>query len=150
MIELDRDAPLPLGRPARRGDALRDRVGALPAGRPACRRRARWATSSGISFHTVRKAYQRLAEEGSSTSGAGAATWSLERQTLSRAERLERGAGVVEDALHKLVGLGLNDDEVDYVVQEGLQFFERPGVRRALVFAVPLIKRGYPSQRTCC
>ncbi|WP_420457420.1 GntR family transcriptional regulator [Rubrivirga sp.] len=134
MIELDRDAPLPIGEQLVQG--LRYEI-ASGRYRPGSRLPSTRVLGDQleISFHTVRKAYQKLAEEGIVDVRRGAGYVVVERQPLSRAERLERGAGVVEDALHKLVGLGLGDDEVEYVVQEGLQFFERPGTRRALVFA---------------
>lgn len=136
MIELDRDAPLPLA--DQLVEAMRYEIGAgryrpgatLPSTRAL-------GDQLEISFHTVRKAYQRLAEEGIVDVRRGGGYVVVERQALSRAERLERGAGVVQEALHKLVGLGLSDQEVDYVVEEGLQFFERPGARRHLVFAAP-------------
>lgn len=136
MIELDRDAPLPLA--DQLVEALRYEIGAgryRPSTRLPSTRTL--ADQLDISFHTVRKAYQRLAEEGLLDVRRGGGYIVVERQALSRSERLERGAGVVEDALHKLVGLGLSDEEVDYVVEEGLQFFERPGGARALVFAAP-------------
>ena len=136
MIELDRDAPLPLA--DQLVEALRYEIAAgryrTGAGLPSTRA---LGDQLGISFHTVRKAYQRLAEDGLVDVRRGGGYVVVERQTLSRAERLERGAGVVHDALRQLVGLGLSEQEVDYVVEEGLQFFERPGARRALVFAAP-------------
>ena len=134
MIELDRDAPLPLA--DQLVEALRYEI-AAGRYRPGSRLPSTRALGDqlGISFHTARKAYQKLAEEGLLDVRRGGGYVVVERQSLSRAERLERGAAVVEEALHKLVGLGMGDDEVEYVVQEGLQFFERPGGRRALVFA---------------
>ena len=134
MIQLDRDAPLPLA--DQLVEAVRYEIGAgryrpgvrLPSTRVL-------AEQVGISFHTVRKAYQRLAEEGLVEVRRGGGYVVVERQALSRSERLERGAGVVGDALRALVGLGLSDDEVGYVVEEGLQFFERPGAGRTVVFA---------------
>ena len=134
MIELDRDAPLPLA--DQLVEAMRYEI-ASGRYRPGARLPSTRALGEqlGISFHTVRKGYQKLAEEGVVDVRRGGGYVVVERQTLSRAERLERGAGVVEEALHKLVGLGLSDAEVDYAVQEGLQFFERPGAARALVFA---------------
>ena len=134
MIELDRDAPLPLAEQL--VEAMRYEI-ASGRYRPGARLPStrQLGDQLGISFHTVRKGYQRLAEEGIVDVRRGGGYVVVERQALSRAERLERGAGVVEEALHKLVGLGLSDDEVEYVVQEGLHFFERPGARRALVFA---------------
>ena len=136
MIELDRAAPLPLA--DQLVEAVRYEIGAGRY-RPGSRLPSTRALGDQleISFHTVRKAYQRLADEGLVDVQRGGGYVVVERQPLSRAERLERGAGVVEDALHKLVGLGLNDEEVDYVVEEGLQFFERPGGARTLVFAAP-------------
>ena len=134
MIDLDRDAPLPLA--DQLVEAMRYEI-ASGRYRPGARLPSTRALGEqlGISFHTVRKGYQKLAEEGVVDVRRGGGYVVVERQTLSRAERLERGAGVVQDALHKLVGLGLSDAEVDYAVQEGLEFFERPGVARALVFA---------------
>ena len=134
MIELDRDAPLPLADQLVEGlryeiAAGRYRPGArLPSTRAL-------AEQIGISFHTVRKAYQRLAEDGTLEVRRGGGYHVAERPSLSRTDRLERAAGVVQDALHKLVGLGLSDDEVDYVFQEQIQFFERPGPKRSLYFA---------------
>ncbi|MEM0962660.1 MAG: GntR family transcriptional regulator [Bacteroidota bacterium] len=134
MIELDRNAPLPIGEQL--VEAMRYEIASgryTPGSRLPSTRKL--GEQLGISFHTVRKSYQRLADEGLLEVRRGGGYLVVERQTLSKAERLERGAGVVEETLHKLVGLGLDDQEVDYVIQEGLQFFERPGGRRALVFA---------------
>lgn len=136
MIELNRDAPLTIA--DQLVEAMRYEVAAgryrqgerLPSTREMGERLS-------ISFHTVRKAYQKLEAEGVLDVRRGGGYYVAERQALSRAERLERAAGVVQEALQKLVGLGLSEDEVDYAVQEGLQFFERPGPARALYFAAP-------------
>lgn len=133
MIELDRSAPLPIA--DQLVEALRYEIAAgrhLPGERLPSTRTL--ASQIGISFHTVRKAYQRLAEEGLLHVQRGGGYVVVERAVLTRAERLERAAAVVEEALHRLVGLGLGDDELEYVVEEGLQFFERPGRRRTLAF----------------
>lgn len=133
MIELDRDAPLPLA--DQLVEAMRYEI-ASGRYRPGSRLPSTRALGDqlGISFHTARKAYQKLAEEGLLDVRRGGGYIVIERQILSRAERMERGAGVVQEALHKLVGLGLSDAEVDYAVQEAVQFFERPGTARSLVF----------------
>ena len=133
MIELDRDAPLPLA--DQLVEAMRYEI-ASGRYRPGARLPSTRALGDqlGISFHTARKAYQKLAEEGLLDVRRGGGYIVIERQILSRAERMERGAGVVQEALHKLVGLGLSDAEVDYAVQEAVQFFERPGTARSLVF----------------
>ncbi|MEM7787864.1 MAG: GntR family transcriptional regulator [Bacteroidota bacterium] len=134
MIELDRTSPLPLS--DQLVEAIRYEIGAGRY-RPGSRLPSTRALGEqlSISFHTARKAYQRLAEEGVLDVRRGGGYVVVERQALSRADRIERGAGVVEEALHRLVGLGLSDDEVGYVVEEGLQFFERPGGSRSLRFA---------------
>lgn len=91
----------------------------------------------GISFHTVRKAYQELEHEGLLEAQAGRGYVVLERVPAPSADRLERGAAVVQEALHRLVGLGLDDEEVEYLVQEQLAYLSRSGERLALVFAAP-------------
>lgn len=134
MIQLDRDAPLTIADQLVEG--LRYEIAGgkhrpgerLPSTREMGER-------LGISFHTVRKAYQKLESEGVLDVRRGGGYYVAERQALSRAERLERAAGVVQEALQKLVGLGMSEEEVDYAVQEGLQYFERPGPARALYFA---------------
>ena len=63
MIELDRDAPLPLAEQL--VEAMRYEIASgryrPGSGLPSTRV---MGDQLGISFHTVRKAYQRLAEEG--------------------------------------------------------------------------------------
>ncbi len=134
MITLDRDAPLTIADQLVEGLRYEVAAGRYRPGErlPSTRE---MGDRLGISFHTVRKAYQKLETEGVLDVRRGGGFYVAERQALSRAERLERAAGVVQEALQKLVGLGLSEDEVDYAVQEGLQFFERPGPQRALFFA---------------
>lgn len=136
MIELDRDAALPIAEQL--VEQLRYHLAAgryrtgerLPSTRTL-------ADTIGISFHTVRKAYQRLEGEGLLESRIGGGFYVAERPTLSAAERRERGAAVVQEALQKLVTLGLSDDETAYLFDEQRQFFESPGVRRKLLCAAP-------------
>ncbi len=91
----------------------------------------------GVSFHTVRKAYQQLGQEGLLEARVGSGYRVKERAPLSKGERIERGASVVQDALQKLIGLGLHEAEVEYLFQE--QFDLMTGVRSGhkLVFAAP-------------
>ena len=134
MIELDRDAALPIAEQL--VEQLRYHLAAgryrtgerLPSTRVL-------ADRLGISFHTVRKAYQKLEGEGLLESRIGGGFYVAERPTLSAAERRERGAAVVQEALQKLVALGLSEDEAEYLFEEQLQFFESPGVRRKLLCA---------------
>src|SRR6056297_1235930 len=65
----------------------------------------------GISFHTVRKAYQQLEEEGLLSAKVGSGYTVKERTPLAKSERIERGAKVVNETLQTLVGLGLSEAE---------------------------------------
>lgn len=140
MIELDRDAALPIAEQL--VEQLRYHLAAgryrtgerLPSTRTL-------ADRLGISFHTVRKAYQRLESEGLLEGKVGGGFYVAERPTLSAAERRERGAAIVQEALQKLVALGLSEDETEYLFEEQRQFFESPGVRRKLLCAAAFRER---------
>ena len=136
MITLDRAAPLQIADQIAQGLRYEIGAGTYRAGERLPSTRA-FGETLGVSFHTVRKAYQVLAGEGALVVRQGGGYSVAEQTALTRAERLERAAGVVQDALHRLVGLGLSEDEMEYAVEEGLQFYERPGLRRTLVFAAP-------------
>lgn len=136
MITLDRDAPLQIADQIVEGLRYEIGAGTYRPGERLPSTRA-FGETLGVSFHTVRKAYQVLAGEGALVVRQGGGYSVAERTALTRAERLERAAGVVQDALHRLVSLGLSEDEMEYAVEEGLQFYERPGRRRTLLFAAP-------------
>ena len=135
MIVLDRSAPLPVGEQL--VQQLRFQI-ASGVYRPGARVPSTRALGErvGVSFHTVRKAYQKLAEEGVLEVKRGGYRVA-EPAPLSKAERLERAATTMQSALQKLVALGLTEDETELVVGEQLAFFERPGGRRRIVFAAP-------------
>ncbi|HEX8384616.1 MAG TPA: GntR family transcriptional regulator [Rubricoccaceae bacterium] len=135
MITLDRDAPLQIADQIVEGLRYEIGAGTYRPGERLPSTRA-FGEQLGVSFHTVRKAYQTLAAEGALDAHRGGYSVA-ERTALTRAERLERAAGVVQDALHRLVSLGLSEDEMEYAVEEGLQFYERPGRSRHLLFAAP-------------
>lgn len=90
-----------------------------------------------ISFHTVRKAYQTLKDEGLLTSRVGRGYTVEERTPLSKSERMERGASTIRDTLQRLIGLGLTGDEIEHLVQEQLGLLERAGRARKLLFVAP-------------
>ncbi|MEM1056097.1 MAG: GntR family transcriptional regulator [Bacteroidota bacterium] len=134
MITLDRDAPLSVGEQL--VEQLRYVIGAgkyRPGDRLPSTRGL--GEQVGVSFHTVRKAYQRLAEEGVLDVRRGGGYYVAQTSGLSTAERMERAGATMQEALQKLVALGLDEDETDLVVHEQLAYFERPGTRRSLVFA---------------
>ena len=136
MITLDRDAPLSVGEQLVEQLRYQVAVGQYKPGDrlPSTRK---LADQVGVSFHTVRKAYQRLAEEGVLEVRRGGGYFVVQPTALSTAERMERASAAVQETLQKLVALGLSEEETDYVVQEQLAYFEKPGGRRALLFAGP-------------
>ena len=94
----------------------------------------------GISFHTVRKAYNILVEEGALDAQQGRGYQVTARTPLSNEERLERGADIVQKALLQLVGLGLDEPEIEYLVQEQLTVLNLEAVDRKLVFVAPYLE----------
>jgi GntR family transcriptional regulator len=90
-----------------------------------------------ISFHTVRKAYQELAEEGLLHSKVGSGYTVKERTPLTKSDRIERGAKVVQEALQTLIGLGLNEAEIESLFQEQTTLLDHAGVERKLVTVGP-------------
>jgi DNA-binding transcriptional regulator YhcF (GntR family) len=79
------------------------------------------------SFHTVRKAYHILADEGLIRGERGKG-FIVERQNtnLDKAERLEVGAEKMRVLLEELIGYGLDESEIDELFQEQLSFMEWP------------------------
>ncbi len=90
-----------------------------------------------ISFHTVRKVYQQLEREGLLESRRGSGFFVRERLPPSKSERMEHGAAVVQDALQRLIGLGLSEVEIDYLFQEQTALLETPWPRHKLIAALP-------------
>ncbi len=76
------------------------------------------AKQLGISFHTVRRAYRSLEEENYLEAKQGAGYSVVEHELPSKTSRMEQGASIVHDALQQLMGLGLDDQEIDYLIQE--------------------------------
>lgn len=79
------------------------------------------------SFHTVRKAYHQLADEGLLRSEKGRG-FVVNRQNipLDKSQRLEMGAERIRTVLEELIGNGLDDDEIETLFQEQLRFVEWP------------------------
>lgn len=79
------------------------------------------------SFHTVRKAYHILAAEGliSSEQGRG---FIVNRQTslMDKEERLQIGGEKVQALIEELVGYGLDDNEIELLFQEQLDYMDWP------------------------
>ncbi|WP_372633590.1 GntR family transcriptional regulator [Fodinibius sp.] len=79
------------------------------------------------SFHTVRKAYHILADEGLIRGERGKG-FIVERQNtnLDKADRLEVGAEKMSKLLEELIGYGLDESELDELFQEQLSFMDWP------------------------
>lgn len=90
-----------------------------------------------VSFHTVRKAYQALEEEGLLSAKVGSGYTVKERTPLAKSERIERGAEVVHDALRTLVGLGLSEAEIESLFQEQANLLDHSSLERKLIVVGP-------------
>ena len=103
------------------------------------------AQQVGVSFHTVRKAYQQLEEEGWLEARIGSGFRVKERAPLGKSERIERGAAIVQEALQKLIGLGLHESEVEYLFQEQFDTLASQTPGHKVIFAAP-----YREMATLC
>lgn len=79
------------------------------------------------SFHTVRKAYHILEEEGLILGEQGRG-FTVKNQTtlLDKSARLEVGGEKVQALVEELVGYGLDESEIELLFQEQLGFMEWP------------------------
>jgi len=134
MIQLDRDASTPIVEQLAEQLRFHLATGRFRTGERLPSARS-FGDQLGVSFHTVRKAYQQLETEGLVEAHPGSGYTVIERSPLSVEDRMERGAGVVQEAIQKLIGLGLDEGEVEYLFQEQLAFLEDPSERPKVVFA---------------
>lgn len=80
-----------------------------------------------VSFHTVRKAYGHLEDEGLITGEQGRG-FVVDRQntSLDKSERLEFGAGKLKNLLEELIGYGLDESEIEALFAEQISYLEWP------------------------
>lgn len=79
------------------------------------------------SFHTVRKAYHMLIEEGLIQSEQGRGFVVIRQNTtLDKSERLETGAIKMKLLIEELVGYGLDEAEIETLFDEQISFMEWP------------------------
>ncbi len=79
------------------------------------------------SFHTVRKAYHMLVDEGLIRSEKGRGFVVTRQNTnLDKSERLETGAEKMKLLLEELVGYGLDETEIEILFEEQISFMEWP------------------------
>lgn len=81
----------------------------------------------GASFHTVRKAYHQLEEEGLLRGDTGRGFVVIRQNVhLNKSDRLETGATKMRQLLEELIGFGLNEDEIESIFEEQLRFIDWP------------------------
>lgn len=81
----------------------------------------------GVSFHTVRKAYLQLQNEGLIRSEQGRGFVVVAQSpALDKSERLEIGAEKMQQLFEELIGYGLDEHEIESLFEEQLGFFEMP------------------------
>jgi GntR family transcriptional regulator len=85
-----------------------------------------------ISFHTVRKVYQVLEEEGWVSSSHGRGFKVIERAQPDKATRMEEGASLMQDTIQKLVSMGLDEEEIRVLLEEQLEEWSSHAPSRAL------------------
>ena len=136
MIQLDRDASTPIVEQLVEQLRFHLATGRFRPGERLPSTRG-FGDQLGVSFHTVRKAYQQLEAEGLLEAKQGSGYTVIERTAAPAEDRMERGAGVVQEAIQRLIGLGLDEGEVEYLFQEQLAFLDDPGSRPKVVFAAP-------------
>ncbi len=81
----------------------------------------------GASFHTVRKAYHGLVDEGLIVAEQGRGfVVSRQSTSLDKSERLELGTVKVQTMLEELIGYGLDEAEIEAIFEEQISFMEWP------------------------
>ncbi len=133
MIQIDRDSRTPIH------DQIVDQLRYLIA-------RGRFTTGQtlpstrmladqiGVSFHSVRKAYQDLVHAGELQSIRGRGFVLIERSSTTTSQQMELGAEIVHDALHRLVGLGITESDIEYLVEEQLAVLSSTGSGSKVAF----------------
>ncbi len=91
----------------------------------------------GISFHTVRKVYQELEREGYLEARPGAGYIVSERGPVLKEDRMERGAAIANEALKRMLSLGLSDDDIGYLFDEQRALLETGAAAPKVVVAAP-------------
>ena len=89
----------------------------------------------GVSFHTVRKAYTALEHDKLVESRPGSGFRVLDYRPPSKSERMEQGAAIVHDTLERLLGLGLDEQEIEYLIQEQSSLLETEEYQHKIVVA---------------
>ena len=102
----------------------------------------RLADQLGVSFHTVRKAYHALETSGHLTSKRGSGFRVARFEPTPKSHRMERGAEIVHESLQQLIGLGLDEQEIEYLIQEQSSILESGEASYKIVVAGPFREWG--------
>ena len=105
------------------------------------------AEQVGVSFHTVRKGYRQLSEEGLVEGRSGRRFRVVQQAPLDVSDRIERGASIVAEGLQKLAGLGLSEREIEYLFQEQLELVAEKWTAAKVIFAAPYRELAAPCAR---
>ncbi len=95
------------------------------------------ADALAVSFHTVRKAYQALQREGVIEARPGSGNVITIVSPLANSQRIERGATIVEEAITRLVGLGLEESDIAYLFDEKMNRLAGGGESVKVVYLSP-------------
>lgn len=94
----------------------------------------------GLSFHTVQRAYSRLAADGYVKAEPGRGFRVGHPPVLPKGERMEKGADIMQETLRQLAALGLSEREIDYTFQESIAYFDTASSERKIVLATPFLE----------
>ncbi len=95
------------------------------------------ANQLDISFHTVRKAYVTLADDNVVEARQGSGYHVIDYELPTKSVRMEQGAAIVHEALQQLIGMGLDEHEIDYLIQEQTDILESEVVPYKIVLMGP-------------
>ncbi len=98
------------------------------------------ADALDISFHTVRKAYQALQRDGVVRARPGSGYEIANVSPLGTSERIERGATIIEEAITRLVGLGLDESDIGYLFDEQINRLAGGGEHVKVVYLSPSVE----------
>jgi GntR family transcriptional regulator len=91
----------------------------------------------GISFHTVRKAYQALVQEGFLESKKGSGYVVVDRQPIDSEDRVARAGAILEAAIQQILSLGYDEAEVEDLVREQLELLSISQSSYRIALAAP-------------
>ncbi len=134
MITIDRQSDIPIFRQLVQQLRFLIATGRMDATHPLPSTRS-LAKTLGISFHTVRKAYSALEQEGVLEATVGSGYRVRDPSPLLKSDRMEQGAALMSDALRELIGLGLESSEIEYLFEEQLSLVESGLESEKIVFA---------------